>query len=72
MGMSYKEEMIGRNAAAREKVKFLKQRRGVSYNFIADSAGFTPSAFHSWLQGKRNFREENLSKVEAIFKFYIF
>lgn len=72
MALSYKEEMIERNAATRAKTEFLKEERGVAYNFIADKVGISPAAFHSWLKGRRSFREENLSKVEAIFKFYIF
>lgn len=70
--LTYGEMMFNRNAIAREKVKFLKNKRGVTYRFISEKSGVYDESFNRWVKGTHNFKEEKLDSIEKTFKLYNF
>lgn len=48
----------------RAQVRVLHEEKGISYSFIARKTGITYAFLSMWLNGKRNFSNQTLLKLQ--------
>jgi len=61
-----------RNNEAREKIKVVVEKEGITYTSIATRCGTSLSSFSQWRTGYYEYSVANLKKVEKLIERYTF